>query len=31
MLAALQVRQQLAAQALSIANGSPQIILSLFR
>jgi flagellin len=31
MLSALQVRQQLAAQALSIANSSPQIILSLFR
>jgi len=26
----LQVKQQLGAQALSIANGAPQIILSLF-
>ena len=30
-LQALQVQQQLGAQALSIANQSPQIILSLFR
>lgn len=30
-LQALQVQQQLGAQALSIANSSPQIILSLFR
>ena len=30
-LQALQVQQQLGAQALSIANGAPQIILSLFR
>ena len=30
-LQALQVKQQLGAQALSIANQSPQIILSLFR
>ncbi len=30
-LQALQVKQQLGAQALSIANGAPQIILSLFR
>lgn len=30
-LSALQVRQQLAAQALSIANRSPEIVLSLFR
>jgi flagellin len=27
----LQVKQQLGAQALSIANGAPQIILSLFK
>jgi len=27
----LQVQQQLGAQALSIANNAPQIILSLFR
>jgi flagellin len=30
-LQALQVKQQLGAQALSIANGAPQIILSLFK
>lgn len=30
-LQALQVKQQLAVQALSIANASPQVILSLFR
>jgi flagellin len=30
-LQALQVKQQLGVQALSIANGSPQILLSLFR
>jgi flagellin len=30
-LQALQVQQQLGAQALSIANSAPQIILSLFR
>jgi flagellin len=30
-LQALQVQQQLGAQALSIANTAPQIILSLFR
>jgi flagellin len=30
-LQALQVQQQLGAQALSIANQAPQIILSLFR
>ena len=30
-LQALQVKQQLGAQALSIANQSPQIILSLFK
>ena len=30
-LQALQVQQQLGAQALSIANQSPQIILSLFK
>lgn len=30
-LQALQVKQQLGAQALSIANGAPQIILSLFQ
>ena len=30
-LQALNVQQQLGAQALSIANQSPQIILSLFR
>ena len=30
-LTALQVQQQLGAQALSIANQAPQIILSLFR
>ena len=30
-LQSLQVKQQLGAQALSIANQSPQIILSLFR
>jgi flagellin len=31
MLQALQVKQQLGVQALSIANGQPQIILSLFQ
>ena len=30
-LQALQVQQQLGAQALSIANQSPQVILSLFK
>nr|WP_290124883.1 flagellin [Brevundimonas diminuta] len=30
-LQALQVQQQLGAQALSIANQAPQIILSLFK
>ena len=30
-LQALQVQQQLGAQALSIANSAPQIVLSLFR
>jgi flagellin len=30
-LQALQVQQQLGAQALSIANSAPQIILQLFR
>ena len=30
-LQALQVQQQLGAQALSIANQAPQVILSLFR
>jgi flagellin len=30
-LQALQVSQQLGAQALSIANEAPQIVLSLFR
>jgi len=30
-LQALQVKQQLAVQSLSIANASPQVILSLFR
>jgi len=30
-LQALQVKQQLAVQALSIANGAPQVLLSLFR
>ena len=30
-LQALQVQQQLGAQALSIANSAPQVILSLFR
>ena len=30
-LQALQVKQQLGVQALSIANSSPQILLSLFR
>jgi flagellin len=30
-LQALQVKQQLGVQALSIANAQPQIILSLFR
>ncbi len=31
MLQSLQVKQQLGVQALSIANSSPQIILSLFK
>jgi flagellin len=31
MLQSLQVKQQLGVQALSIANGAPQILLSLFR
>ena len=31
MLQSLQVKQQLGVQALSIANQSPQIIMSLFR
>jgi flagellin len=31
MLQSLQVKQQLGVQALSIANQSPQIALSLFR
>ena len=30
-LQSLQIKQQLGAQALSIANQSPQVILSLFR
>jgi flagellin len=30
-LQALQVKQQLSAQALSIANSAPQIVLSLFK
>jgi flagellin len=30
-LQSLQVKQQLGVQALSIANSSPQIIMSLFR
>ena len=31
VLQALQVQQQLGAQALSIANQAPQVILSLFK
>ncbi len=31
MLQSLQVKQQLGVQALSIANQSPQVIMSLFR
>jgi flagellin len=30
-LQSLQIKQQLGAQALSIANASPQVILQLFR